>query len=249
MRAIELLRERGVDGAVAQLRGLRAHPAQPGLTARPRARAARHTREPVLPDREPLPLQREVLPPLGAALPALRGRARPAARRPRGHAHRGPGAQLPVGASRESSARCARPTRRSARAHRTASFAATSRASARASLTCCGLEHRLDRRLDFVADDEVERDRVVLARLDVRVVEQPDAHDHSAAVGQRRGLLDRVRAQAHGGSVTVRRRRHAGGRDPRTPRARPRAHQCWRSSGSSSARSSCSTSSGSRAAC
>ena len=120
VRAIELLRRARRGRALAQLRRVRALARTARAARRERLLGAAGDRlaNPFFQIESLLPLQREVRPALGAALPALRGRARPPARRPRGHADRGPAAQLPVGASRESSARCARPTRRSAGAHR-----------------------------------------------------------------------------------------------------------------------------------
>ena len=77
--AAELLRERGLAGAVAELRHVRPLDAQPVALARASAWAAGRAGQPVLPDREPVPVQRQVLPSLGAALPRLRGRVRAAA--------------------------------------------------------------------------------------------------------------------------------------------------------------------------
>ena len=93
VKAVELLRERGIGRALAQLRRVRP-PAR--STGRPHGALTRRRSsslgEPLLPDREPLSLQREILAALGAAIPRLRACPRATEGRLRGDDSRGAGA-------------------------------------------------------------------------------------------------------------------------------------------------------------
>ena len=93
VRAIELLRERGVDEISLNFAAFAPLDRPSGWSRRACARPCHLARQPVLPDREPPPLQREVRAALGAPLPPLRTPALAAARRPRRAARRRPAPQ------------------------------------------------------------------------------------------------------------------------------------------------------------
>ena len=68
VRAIELLRERGIEELSLNFAAFAKWMHSPEKPSGACAREARRTGQPVLPDREPLPLQRQVLPSLGASV-------------------------------------------------------------------------------------------------------------------------------------------------------------------------------------
>ena len=72
VRAVELLRERGVEELSLNFAAFGRVLARPERTRRPRPRETGVARRSLLPDREPLSLQCEVLASLGAAVPRIR---------------------------------------------------------------------------------------------------------------------------------------------------------------------------------
>ncbi len=60
-----------------------------------------------------------------------------------------------------------------------------------------GLENRVDESRVLTVEEELDADGVDLARVDVRVGEEPDANGRRPPVGKRRSLLDRRSSQRH----------------------------------------------------
>ena len=95
VRAIELLRERGIDELSLNFAAFAKWMHSPEKRLERLLGEADHARQPVLPDREPVPLQRQIFPSLGAPFPGVRGGAWVAARRDRGDVGRGTASEAP----------------------------------------------------------------------------------------------------------------------------------------------------------